>query len=58
MAGYIAHVIVRGTYFSAEMVAGNYMFIADEACDDWSAGKGLYDYGAEAVVVMHELGPL
>jgi hypothetical protein len=37
-------------------LAGNYIFIADETADNWALSKGIKPYGAEAVVLMHELG--
>jgi len=39
-----------------DLVAGNYIFIADETADNWSIDNGIEPYGAEAVVLMHELG--
>ena len=39
-----------------DLVAGNYIFIADEAADNWSYSNGLEPYSAEATVLMHELG--
>lgn len=39
-----------------DLVAGNYIFIADETADDWSYQNGLDPSGAEATVLMHEMG--
>ena len=39
-----------------DLVAGNYIFIADETADNWSYSNGLEPYSAEATVLMHELG--
>ena len=32
------------------------MFVADKTVDDWETAKGILNSGAEAVVVMHEIG--
>lgn len=39
-------------------MAGNYIFIADETADSWASAQSppIEPYGAEAVVLMHELG--
>jgi hypothetical protein len=55
--GYTYVVIARvgRTY---DLLAGNYIFIADATADDWAVtnlGKGK-EFGAEAVVLMHEMG--
>ena len=39
-----------------DLVAGNYIYIADKAADDWAPTKGVTPAGAEAVVLMHEFG--
>ncbi|MCW4003439.1 MAG: hypothetical protein NWE95_05965 [Candidatus Bathyarchaeota archaeon] len=39
-----------------DLVAGNYIFIADKLADDWATQRGIQTYGAEAVVLMHEFG--
>ena len=39
-----------------DMLAGNYMFVADEAADAWSVNNGIEPHGAEAVILMHEMG--
>ncbi len=39
-----------------DLVAGNYIFIADKAADDWALEKGVEPAGAEAVLLMHEFG--
>jgi hypothetical protein len=41
---------------NVDALAGNYIFIADEATDDWADSNGISRDGAEAVVLMHELG--
>lgn len=40
----------------ADLFAGNYIFIADEAADTWEDINGIEFSGAEAVVLMHEMG--
>ena len=48
------------TYISTErrdLVAGNYIFIADQSCDEWANDyRDIEGSDAEAVVLMHELG--
>jgi hypothetical protein len=39
-----------------DLVAGNYIYIADKATDDWAPTAGVTPAGAEAVVLMHEFG--
>jgi len=39
-----------------DLTAGNYILIADESTDDWEINNGVTDSGAEATVLMHELG--
>ncbi|PVX25842.1 MAG: hypothetical protein CW716_07220 [Candidatus Bathyarchaeum sp.] len=40
-----------------DLVAGNYIFIADKSGDDWASNyDGIEGSDAEAVVLMHELG--
>jgi len=39
-----------------DLLAGNYIFIADGAADAWSIKNNLDPVGAEAVVLMHEMG--
>ena len=39
-----------------DYVYGNYIFIADEATDDWGRTDVQLVIGAEAVVLMHEMG--
>ena len=39
-----------------DYVAGNYLFIADETADDWASSEGIEFSGAEAVILMHEMG--
>ncbi len=56
VVGY-CYIVVRG-FIQQDCVAGNYIFVADEAADSWAvaalgAGK---EYAAEAVVLMHEMG--
>lgn len=45
------YVVVKGI----NLVAGNYIFIADEATDSWAPTTEL-EVGAEATVLMHEMG--
>ena len=51
VVGY-AYIVTSGN----DAVAGNYIFIADQAADTWANAAGLFNYGAEAVVLMHEMG--
>jgi hypothetical protein len=39
-----------------DMVAGNYIYIADQSCDQWAGSNPDMQVGAEAVVLMHEVG--
>ena len=39
-----------------DLVAGNYIFVADKAADEWANSHGISQDGAEAVLVMHEFG--
>lgn len=39
-----------------DLLAGNYIYIADESTDSWEIIHGVTDSGAEATVLMHELG--
>lgn len=39
-----------------DLLAGNYIFIADESADTWADINEIERYGAEAVVLMHEMG--
>ena len=39
-----------------DMVAGNYIYIADQSCDQWAGSNPDMQAGAEAVVLMHEVG--
>jgi len=39
-----------------DLVAGNYIFIADKLADEWATQRGIETRGAEAVVLMHEFG--
>jgi hypothetical protein len=41
---------------SADMLAGNYIYIADQSCDQWAGSNPDMQAGAEAVVLMHEVG--
>ena len=50
--------VVGYTYVQSsrrDLLAGNYIFIADEEADNWATTSEL-EIGAEAVVLMHELG--
>lgn len=55
--GYTNVIIARigRTY---DLLAGNYIFIADEAADSWASSQEplIEPYGAEGVVLMHEMG--
>ena len=48
-------VLVEGL-MTLDFIAGNYMFVADEIADNWETANGILYSGAEAVVVMHEMG--
>jgi len=39
-----------------DLVAGNYIYVADKAADAWASTKGVTPAGAEAVLLMHEFG--
>lgn len=41
-----------------DLLAGNYIFIADEAADSWASSQEppIEPYGADGVVLMHEMG--
>jgi len=39
-----------------DVLAGNYIMIADESTDSWENTSGVTNSGAEATVLMHELG--
>lgn len=39
-----------------DMLAGNYIYIADQSCDSWAGDNPDTQAGAEAVVLMHEVG--
>lgn len=39
-----------------DILAGNYIFIADATADNWATENGIEPYGAEAAVLMHEMG--
>ena len=39
-----------------DLVAGNFIYIADGAADDWAGDVGVSAVGAEAVLLMHEFG--
>jgi hypothetical protein len=47
-----AYIVTNGN----DAVAGNYIFIADQAADTWANAAGVFDYGEEVVVLMHEMG--
>jgi hypothetical protein len=55
VVGYTYVVIARvgRTY---DLLAGNYIYIADGTADSWANKNGIQAYGAEAVVLMHEMG--
>jgi hypothetical protein len=48
-------VVLEG-FIKLDCLAGNYIFIADETADGWALSNGIEPYGAEATVLMHELG--
>jgi hypothetical protein len=52
---YVVRARVGLTY---DLLAGNYIYIADEAADNWASSQEpqIAPYGAEAVVLMHEMG--
>lgn len=52
----IKYVPASGRILDVDGLAGNYIFIADGAGDSWAFSAGIAPYGAEAVVLMHELG--
>lgn len=52
----IKYVPPTGRILNVDCLAGNYIFIADEAGDSWAFSVEIEPYGAEAVVLMHELG--
>jgi len=52
----VKYVPRTGRIISVDCSAGNYIFIADRAGDLWALNAGIEPYGAEAVVLMHELG--
>ena len=39
-----------------DLLAGNYIYIADGAADQWAGVNEVPQYGAEAVLMMHEFG--
>lgn len=39
-----------------DLLAGNYIFIADAMVDNWEAGYGITDEGGEVIVTAHEAG--
>lgn len=55
VVGYCYIVRQRIGWWQWDLLAGNYMFIADETADDWATSPEL-EIGAEAVVLMHEMG--
>ena len=54
VVGY-TYVVIARVGWTYDLLAGNYIFIADETADNWAAGR-VEPYGAEAVVLMHEMG--
>ena len=55
VVGYI-YVVIARVGWTYDLLAGNYIYIADKTADDWATGKRIGPYGAEAVVLMHEMG--
>jgi len=58
VVGYCYIVKQRIGQWRWDLLAGNYMFIADEAADNWATKQDpqIEPYGAEAVALMHEMG--
>lgn len=54
--GYALTLVSMRNPKKVDVLAGNYIYVADESADDWALDHGIDDYGAEAVVLMHELG--
>jgi len=57
VVGY-TYVVIARVGWTYDLLAGNYIFIADKTADDWAVknlGEGK-EFGAEAVVLMHEMG--
>ncbi|MCW4030629.1 MAG: hypothetical protein NWE92_13410 [Candidatus Bathyarchaeota archaeon] len=50
----VGYTLCVGT--TRDLVAGNYIYIADKAADDWATAVIVSPVGAEAVVLMHEFG--
>jgi len=52
------YVIIARIGRTYDLLAGNYIFIADGAADSWAGSQEppIEPYGAEAVVLMHEMG--
>jgi len=55
VVGY-TYVVIAKVGLTYDLLAGNYIFIADETADSWSSSNSLNPGGAEAVVLMHEMG--
>jgi PKD repeat protein len=55
VAGY-CYIVRQSTRRQWDLLAGNYMFIADETADNWAGNIGIEPYGAKVVVLMHEIG--
>ena len=55
VVGY-TYVVITRVGWSHDLLAGNYIFIADETADNWALSAGIESYGPEAVVLMHEMG--
>jgi len=55
VVGY-TYVVIARVGWTYDLLAGNYIFIADKTADTWAAANGIQPYGAEAVVLMHEMG--
>jgi hypothetical protein len=41
---------------SSDLLAGNYIYIADQASDTWAGSDTTIQTGAEATILMHEVG--
>jgi hypothetical protein len=55
VVGY-TYVVIARVGWTYDLLAGNYIFIADGTADSWATKYGINAYGAEAVVLMHEMG--
>jgi len=56
IVGYCYIVAQSVSFGEWDLLAGNYMFLADNTADCWAVSRGIEPYGAETVVLMHEIG--